>query len=729
ERAEVTHAPNATARPRPPATVHALVSARAARTPHAVAIEHAGERVTYAELEARANRLAHRLRRLGVGPDVRVAIAMERSPELVVTTLAVIKAGGCYVAVDPAYPAERVAYMLSDSRAAVVVTSSAVAARLPAADAVVLATDAERDAIAAEPADDPGVAVDPENLLYVLYTSGSTGRPKGAALPHRALANLLRWQVERWGEMNGGSHAETRRRGGDGTASSARDAGDAGDTGDAGDDRAVETAATTTRSLPSQTTGAAAAEGEGRVTGGGDAEVHGRAGGGDESGMRTLQFASLSFDVSFQEIYGTWISGGTLVLIDDDTRRDPDALLAYLRRERIGRLFLPFAALQSLAEAAEGGDAHLPGLREVITAGEALRSTPQLRAFFRANPRARLENQYGPSETHVVSAHALAADAGGWDALPPIGVPVDNTRLYVLDRRMNPAPLGVPGELYAGGDNLARGYLARPALTAERFIPDPFGAPGSRLYRTGDRARWRRRAELEYLGRTDFQVKIRGFRVEPGEVEAALAEHPSVAQAAVAVRGEGAARRLAAYVVPAAGTEADVAALRAYLAGRLPGHMVPAAWRVMDALPLTPSGKIDRRSLPDPTPERRPDAVPRSAAERTVSRVWARVLGVDTVGADDNFFEIGGHSLLLARVRQGLRDAMGCDVAMLDLFQFPTVRTLAAHLDAARRADPPPAQGDASPEQPSAAPVADAAARAGFDRAALRRELLRRGKR
>jgi acyl-CoA synthetase (AMP-forming)/AMP-acid ligase II/acyl carrier protein len=473
---------------------------------------------------------------------------------------------------------------------------------------------------------------------------------------------------------------------------------------------------------------------------------------------RTLQFASLSFDVSFQEIYATWASGGTLVLIDDDTRRDGEALLRHLREHRVERLFLPFAALQNLAETAEGGDrgqgtgdsgkaAHLPHLREVITAGEALRSTPQLRAFFRANPQAVLENQYGPSETHVVSAHRVTGDPEAWPALPPIGAPVDNTRLYVLDARMQPAPLGVPGELFIGGVNLARAYLGRPALTAEKFVPDPFGPAGSRLYRTGDRARWKEVREcesarvrkwnsqtgasggveltlgpshsrtfaLEYIGRTDFQVKIRGFRVEPGEIEAALTEHPSVAQAAVAVRGEGAARRLAAYVVPAAGMAADAGELRAHLSSRLPEYMVPSAWRMMDALPLTPSGKVDRRSLPDPTPERPADATPRSTTERAVAKVWAEVLEMETVGVDDNFFDIGGHSLLLTRVRERLRQAMETEVSVIDLFQFPTVRALAAYLDKRR--------GDAG------APKHDTAAAAvGHDRAALRRELLRRGR-
>jgi amino acid adenylation domain-containing protein len=498
--------------------VHEMFASAAAGTPDVVAVELGAERVTYAELDARANRLARRLRRLGVGPDERVALVLERSVEMVVAVLGVLKAGGCYVPVDPAYPARRIAHMLADSRATVLVTTSALAARLPAGASAVLAVDADADLVAREASTAPAVEVDPENLAYVLYTSGSTGPPKGAALPHRALASLLRWQLRRWGA------------------------------------------------------GAAA---------------------------RTLQFASLSFDVSFQEIFSTWCAGGTLVLVDGPTRRDAQALLAYLRETRVERLFLPFAALQNLAEVAARAGAVLPDLREVAAAGEALRATPQLRAFFRQNPRARLENQYGPSETHVVCAHRLAADPEGWPALPPIGAPVDGATLHLLDDRPDTAP-GAAGELCAAGAALARGYLGRPALTAERFVPSPFGPAGARLYRTGDRARWTAGGELEYLGRTDEQVKVRGYRVEPGEVEAAVASHPAVHQAAVAAHGEGAERRLVAYVVALPGWTADAASLRAHVAARLPEPMVPAAWVALEALPLTPSGKVDRRALPEP---------------------------------------------------------------------------------------------------------------------------------
>jgi len=594
----------------PERPVHAVVARQAARTPDAIAIEYRGERVTYAQMEARANRLAHRLIALGVRPDARVAVSMERSADMVVSVLAVLKAGGSYVPLDPAYPADRVAYMLEDSGAAVLLTTTSAATRLPRTGAAVVRLDADRAEIDAGSADDPRVEVDPENLLYVLYTSGSTGKPKGAALPHRALSNLLAWQTGRFG---------------------------------------------------------------------------------GEPAARTLQFSSLSFDASFHEMFSCWMTGGTLVLVDEDTRRDGEALLAYLREHRIERLFIPFAGLQNLAEVAEQADARLPELRLVITAGEALRSTPQLRAFFASNPGCVLENHYGPSETHVITAFRLHPDPAEWAPLPPIGVPVANTQMYVLDRGMRPVPVGVPGELYAGGANTGRCYLGRPALTAEKFIPDPFGPAGSRMYRTGDRVRWLADGNLDYLGRTDFQVKIRGFRVEPGEIEAALTEHPSVVQAAVVVHGQGAAKRLAAYVVPTAGAAPAAAELRAHLVARLPEYMVPAAWMVMEALPLTPSGKVDRRALPEPAGAA-PEAghvPPRTPAERMVAAAWADVLGVHP-GAHDNFFELGGHSLRATQVMARIRRAFGIDLPLRALFESPTVAGLAERAAAARKAESTP---------------------------------------
>ena len=583
------------------APVHRSVESIVDETPDATAIEFGQRAWTYAEVDRRADALAARLRSIGVGPESRVAIHLHRSIDLPVAALAVLKAGGCCVPVDPAYPAARVAWMLEDCRPAAVVTTADLASGLSVEAPIVRIDEVGDDAGKGE-----GVRstdVDPDHPAYVLYTSGSTGRPKGVAMPHGALATLVEWQVGRW----------------------------AGDR------------------------------------------------------PRTLQFAPASFDVWFQEVFATWRAGGTLVGVDDETRRDPRALAAFVRERRIARLFLPFSALQALAESAvSAGDAHLPELRAVAAAGEALVGTPPLRDFFRANPRARLENQYGPTETHVASVHTLAEDAAAWPALPPVGRPVDGAVLRVLDASMRPLPAGAPGELWVGGNCLARGYIDRPAITAERFVPDPLTpVPGARLYRTGDRARWTAEGEIEYLGRADEQVKVRGVRVEPGEVEAAIASHPGVLHAAVAARGEGIARRLVAYVAGRS-AEIDLDAVRAHAAARLPDAMVPTAWMAVDRLPATPSGKVDRRALPDPDPSAAgpPRVEPRTDTERRLAAVWTELLGGTGPGAGDSFFALGGHSLLAMRLATRVRDAFGADLPLRAFFEAPTLEAMAERIDA-----------------------------------------------
>ncbi|MBV9108772.1 MAG: AMP-binding protein, partial [Gemmatimonadetes bacterium] len=400
----------------------------------------------------------------------------------------------------------------------------------------------------------------------------------------------------------------------------------------------------------------------------------------------TLQFTTLSFDVAFQEIFSTWHAGGRLVLLSEEERRDLGEVLERIDAARIERLFLPAVALQHLAELAEERGRFPSALREVQTAGEQLRVTDTLRRFF-AETGAILSNQYGPSETHVATALLLPDETDEWPALPGIGVPVANARTYVLDGAGNPAPAGVPGELYLAGVCVARGYLARPALTAERFVPDAFGAAGSRAYRTGDRARWLADGTLEFLGRVDDQVKVRGFRIEPGEVEAALQSHPSVRQAVVVVREDAPGdRRLVGYVVPAPDAEVGDAALRAHLAGRLPGYMVPGAFVVMDAFPLTPSGKVARRALPAPAVTASAgDAAPRTPAEEIVAGIFATVLRVDGVGAHGDFFALGGHSLLATRVVSRIRQAFGVELPLRALFEAPTVAGLAARIEGLRR--------------------------------------------
>jgi amino acid adenylation domain-containing protein len=412
-------------------------------------------------------------------------------------------------------------------------------------------------------------------------------------------------------------------------------------------------------------------------------------------GDRVLHFAPLHFDASAAEIFMALGSGAAVVLGTREAVLPGPELVRLLREERVTNAKFTPSALAALPQA------ELPDLRVVLAGGEAVpaelvRRWGAGRAFW---------NVYGPTENSVrISFGACRPEE---HRVPPIGRPLANVRAYVLDRHLEPVPPGIPGELYSAGDGVTRGYLGRPDLTAERFLPDPFGAPGGRLYRTGDLARWRADGELEYIGRTDFQVKIRGFRIEPGEVEAVLARHPAVHECAVVARDDGRGPYLAGYVVAAAGTRPSAAELRAFLKERLPEYMVPPGIVLLDAIPLGPSGKLDRRALPAPVPEADAGFVaPREGLQEAIAGVWREVLGLDRVGAADNFFEIGGHSLLLVRLHARLGEALGREVAIVDLFRFPTVASLAARLEPA---------GD--PEAPDPR---------GRDRAAIRRAMSRR---
>ena len=584
-----------------PRAVHRLFESRAAETPGATAAVLGEESMTYGELNAKANRLARRLRSLGVCAESRVGVCLERSFDMLAAVLAVLKAGGAYVPLDPEYPAERFAYMLEDSGAGLLLTSEALAPRLPAGAARALRLDAEWGTIGEEDAGDLESGVGGDNLCYVIYTSGSTGRPKGVAMTHRALANLIDWQ-----------HAELHA---------------------------------------------------GEPT-------------------TTLQFSSLSFDASFNEMFSAWRSGGTLVLIPEEARRDPALLTSVIRRHGVDRVLPPYAALQQLAEHADAEGLAGVALREVLSTAEQLHVTPQIVKLFGGMGGAVLRNEYGPSETHVVTAHTLAGPPEAWPALPPIGRPIANTQIYLLDGNLRPAPLGVFGELYVGGDSLARGYLGRPDLTAERFVPDPHGlAPGGRLYKTGDLARYLPGGEIEYLGRIDHQVKIRGFRIELGEVEAALVRHASVREAVAAVRGGTPAERtLVAYLVAEGEATPAAGELRAFLRDKLPEYMVPSAFVVLDSLPLTPSGKVDRKALPEPGGSRLEPGgefrAPSTPAEEVVAGIWAKVLRLDRVGVRDSFFDLGGHSLLATQVMSRLRDSFQVELPLRVLFESRTVEGL-----------------------------------------------------
>jgi len=610
--------------------LHELVEAQVERTPDAVAVQFGDAELSYRELNARANQLAHYLRRLGVGPEVRVGICVERSLEQMIGLLGVLKAGGAYLPLDPTYPAERLAYMLEDAGTPVVLTQQHLRSVLPTHAARVLCLDTEWDLVRPASTANPGLVTVPESAAYVIYTSGSTGRPKGVIVPHRGLVNHSA-AIGRLYEL-----------------------------------------------VP---------------------------------GDRVLQFASMSFDVMGEEVYPTWASGATLVLRPDDVATSFGRLLELVERERLTVLNLPIPYWHEwVAELARSGDALPTSLRLVVSGSEkalAERLTLWQRAV---GDRVRWLNAYGPTEATITTTtyEPRGPEAG---TSVPIGRPIGNSQAYLLDAHLRPVPVGVPGELYIGGINVARGYLGRPDLTAERFIPDPFSPTlGSRLYRTGDRARFLPSGAIEFLGRFDFQVKLRGFRIELGEIEAALAAHPAVRDSVIVVHESGSAGpRLVAYVVADA-FGVDLDRLRGHLEECLPAYMVPTAFVILETLPLSPNGKLDRRALP--APDTAPTAsgatfiAPQTATERAIASIWQEVLGEPRVGLHDNFFDLGGHSLLLARVHAELRRQLGTSLTLIDLFKHPTVSALARALIV---------------PQPTATPTQQVQ-----DRASNRRDLLER---
>ncbi len=589
--------------------LHELVEQQAEHVPDAVALVFEGKQCTYSELNTRANQLAHFLQQVGVGPDVPVGICLERSIELIIGVLGILKAGGAYAPLDPAYPQERLAFILADTRAPVLITQQSLAGRLPDGDSTVLFLDTAWQTIVAQNSRRPASHLHGANLAYIIYTSGSTGTPKGIAMPHAALVNVFIWQ-QRSSQLS--------------------------------------------------------------------------------LGARTLQFASMNFDVAPQEIFCTLGFGQTLVLLSEGLRRDPVAMLTLVIDEAIERLFVPVVVLQQLAECAVADGGQLPvSLREVVTAGEQLQITAPVASFFESVPICRLHNEYGPSECHAVSSYMLTGTPQMWPPLPPIGCPIDNTKFYVLDKHLQLVPVGIPGELYIGGRGLARGYLARPDLTAERFVPHPFASsPGERLYRTGDLTRYLPDGNLQFLGRIDHQVKIRGYRIELGEIETILSRHPAVRTAVVLVREEAAAKYLVAYVTPSeistppSGTE-----LRQYLQRQVPEYMLPAHILVLDQLPLTRNGKLDRQALP--LPEAFPgntdvDSAAASPLEEILAGMWASLLGRSQVGRQDNFFELGGHSLLATRLVSRLRTSLQVALPLHTLFEHPTIAQLAPQLEQLR---------------------------------------------
>ncbi|MEV0259674.1 amino acid adenylation domain-containing protein, partial [Streptomyces sp. NPDC050732] len=599
---------NDTAHPIPSTSLPGLVEAQVRATPNAVAVVFEDTSWTYQQLNSRANQLAHALIARGVGPEQIVALALPRSPELIVALLAVLKTGAAYLPLDPDYPRARINFMLDDAQPALLLANTQTLACVSDNPATprFLIDDSDTLAILDEHSDadpidsDRATPLTPQHPVYVIYTSGSTGTPKAVVMPAGGLVNLLL------------SHQQSRVSG------------------------------------PSS---------------------------------RVAQFAAISFDVSAQEILSTLTFGKTLVVPTNEVRRDARLLVDWLDRHQVEELLAPNLVVEALAQAAVEAGRDLPRLRVIAQSGATLTAGRQVREFYRRQPLRRLQNQYGPTETHTVTAYTLPADVADWPQHPPIGGPFSNTRAYVLDSDLCAVPVGVPGELYIAGNQLARGYLGRAGLTAQRFVADPFGVAGGRMYRTGDIARWRGDGVLEFVGRIDDQVKIRGFRIEPGEIETALAAHPKVAQSAVIAREDRPGdKRLVAYVVTN-GESLQPHSLREFLLQRLPEYMVPTMVLV-DNLPLTPNRKLDRSALPAPDYSvARSGRAPRTPQEQLLAELFAEVLGLPRVGVDGDFFELGGHSLVATRLIARIRATFGVELELRTLFETPTPAGLAGRLD------------------------------------------------
>jgi amino acid adenylation domain-containing protein len=604
ERRRVTGEWNRTETPHPAWYIHEQFEAQARRTPDAVAVVYEDRQLTYAELNRRANRLAHHLRGLGVGPDVRVGICVERGFELLVAVLGVLKSGGAYLPLDPGYPRERLLDMVQDSAPVVVLTQGSLAGQLAGLDVPLLALDEDAASWAGQPATDPErAALTPENLTYVIYTSGSTGRPKGVLMTHRGATNLLNWYLGA-------------------TGISERDS--------------------------------------------------------------VLVVTSFSFHLTQRNLLAPLFVGGQVHLAREPF--EPGRIAAQIVASGITMMNLTPTGFQALVEA-DGGKA-IGGLRIVVFGGEPLYPRQLARV---PEPRPRFLNPYGSTEATGITAHHFArAELGSYPnrSMPP-GRPIANASIYVLDQAGEPVPVGVTGELYLGGAGVTRGYRGLPGQTAERYLPDPFGStPGARLYRTGDLGRWLPDGTIEFMGRGDAQVKVRGFRIELGEIEARLAEHAAVHEVVVVARdGEIGDPRLVAYYT---GDRAGAAALRAHLAERLPEYMVPAAFVHMDTLPVNPNGKLDRRALPAPDADAFAAAAyeaPLGEMEEALAAIWSELLGAERVGRRDDFFALGGYSLLAVRVISRVREALGVEAEIRDLFVRPVLADFAAGLRTAARAE------------------------------------------
>ncbi|HKP35521.1 MAG TPA: amino acid adenylation domain-containing protein [Pyrinomonadaceae bacterium] len=582
-----------------PQLIHRTIEAQAARTPDAIAVEHEGNRLTYSELNARANRLANFMRSAGVRPESLVGICLERSPDMILSVLAVLKAGGAYVPLDPAYPQDRLTLMLEDSGAQLLLSRAPLRKHFPDFTGRFIAIDNEASAIDEQDTENLSDSAGLESLAYVIYTSGSTGKPKGVMIEHRALACF-----------------------------------------------------------------AASASDEYAIT--------------DKD--RVLQFASLCFDTSAEEIYCALSRGASLVLRTDAMITSPRQFLQSCEQLEITTLDLPTGYWHHLCAALGAEDLTIPpSVRCVILGGEQARSDHTLQWVERAGENVRLLNTYGPTETTVVATTFDLSRHRAGDRIA-IGRPLRGTTVYVLDAEGQPVPAGMAGELYIGGAGVARGYLNKPELTAGKFIPNPFGE--GRLYRSGDVVKFSAEGDLEFLGRVDNQVKIRGFRIELEEIEEAIRNHQSVSDAVVSVHEDtDGDKRLCAYLVGTGTVPVSVKEVRDLLKSTLPAHMVPGSWTVLDSLPLMPNGKVDRRALPAPEHDREQAetdyVAPQTPTEEVLAHIWREVLKLDRVGVNDNFFELGGHSLLAARVFSELQKKLKIELNLADIFMAPTIAQLA----------------------------------------------------
>jgi amino acid adenylation domain-containing protein len=584
--------------------VHHLFEAQVERTPGDIAVVCEGRQLTYEELNARANQLAHHLRQVGVGPEVLVAICVEKSLEMVVGLLGILKAGGAYVPLDPALPMARLAFMLADIDAPVVLTEQRLVAGLPDQVAALICMDAEWDLIAKQSEENLASGATAANLVYVIYTSGSTGKPKGVAIEHRQLVNYVNAILERL-------------------------------------------------DLP--------------------------------AGSGFAMISTLAADLGNTALFPSLLSGGCLHLISQERAMAPDALADYFNCHQVDCLKIVPSHLSALLSASRRQQI-LPRKRLVL-GGETC-SPAMIEHIKMLAPDCLIINHYGPTEATVgaITYRMEEARSDHGSTPLPLGRPIANTQIYILDEYLNPSPIGVPAQLHIAGLGLARGYLNLPSLSADRFIPNPFTSlPGARLYKTGDLARYLEDGNIEFLGRIDHQVKVRGYRIELGEIEAALMMHPAVRQSAVvATEQEGGGNRLVGYLVAEEGQAISASEIRRHLKQSLPEYMIPGSVIALEKMPLTANGKVDRKSLPD-VDDSRPDldasyAAPQDSVELQLVKIWEKVLAIQPIGVEDNFFELGGHSLLAVRLFSQIENRFGMNLSPATLFQAPTIKQMASIL-------------------------------------------------